>query len=178
MDKDQDTRTSIVVIEAGAGWPQWITEYQRRAPNATVIAQTASETPGDFGGRALHRLEEIKRGTGRLGVGILLCSEGATDALRSARRSVAHAIVEALQGSGDLVLAAVEGTEAFQQELFVLAGDLCEDQSVPRVNVRVRFGTSQSGTMPSVLPVAAHVDTLADMSDPDDQDRVSWTGSA
>ena len=175
MDKDQDTRNSIVVIEAGAGWPQWITEYQRRAPNASVIAQTASETPGDFGGRALHRLAEIQRGPGRLGVGILLCTEGPTEELRAARRRVAHAIVEALHGSGDLVLAAVEGTEAFQQELFVLAGDLCEDQSVPRVNVRVRFGTNQSGTMPSVLPSAAEMDGMAD---PDDQERVSWTGSA
>lgn len=175
MDKDLETRNSIVVIEAGAGWPQWITEYQRRAPNASVIAQTATETPGDFGGRALHRLEEIKRGPGRLGVGILLCSEGGGEDLRTARRRVAHAIVEALHGSGDLVLAAIEGTEAFQQELFVLAGDLCEDQSVARVNVRVRFGTSQSGTMPSVLPVAAEMEAMAD---PDDQERVSWTGSA
>lgn len=174
MDKE-DTRNSIVVIEAGAGWPQWITEYQRRAPNASVIAQTAAETPGDFGGRALHRLEEIKRGPGRLGVGILLCADGASEELRSARRRVAHAIVEALKGSGDLVLAAIEGTEAFQQELFVLAGDLCEDQSVPRVNVRVRFGTSQSGTMPSVLPTGAELEA---MGDPDDSERVSWTGSA
>jgi hypothetical protein len=175
MDKDQDTRNSIVVIEAGAGWPQWITEYQRRAPNASVIAQAASETPAEFGGRALHRLNEIQRGPGRLGVGILLCTERVGEELRTARRRVAHAIVEALHGSGDLVLAAIEGTEAFQQELFVLAGDLCEDQSVARVNVRVRFGTSQSGTMPSVLPVGMEMEVMAD---PDDQERVSWTGSA
>jgi hypothetical protein len=175
MDKDQDTRNSIVVIEAGAGWPQWITEYQRRAPNASVIAQTASEPPGEFGGRALHRLEEIQRGPGRLGVGILLCADSPSEEQRTSRRKVAHAIVAALHGSGDLVLAAIEGTEAFQQELFVLAGDLCEDQSVPRVNVRVRFGASQSGTMPSVLPVATEREVMAD---PDDQERVSWTGSA
>lgn len=175
MDMDQETRNSIVVIEAGAGWPQWITEYQRRAPNASVIAQTAAEPPGDFGARALHRLGEITRGPGRLGVGILLCAEGVTGESRASRRSVAHAIVEALRGSGDLVLAAIEGTEAFQQELFVLAGDLCEDESVPRVNVRVRFGASQSGTMPSVLPVAAELEAMADA---DDQERVSWTGSA
>jgi len=170
MDKDQDTRTSIVVIEAGAGWPSWITDYQRRAPNASVIAQTANESPADFGARSLHRLEEIQRGTGRFGVGILLCSDGANEELRAARRTVAHAIVAALHGSGDLVLAAVEGTEAFQQELFVLAGELCEDESVPRVNVRVRFGTSQSGTMPSVLPAAV------DAQD-SEEERVSWTGS-
>jgi len=172
MDKDQDTRTSIVVIEAGAGWPSWITDYQRRAPNASVVAQTASEPSAEFGARALHRLEEIQRGPGRFGVGILLCADGASEELRATRRGVAHAIVAALHGSGDLVLAAVEGTDAFQQELFVLAGELCEDESVPRVNVRVRFGTStgQSGTMPSVLPPGADA--------PDaEEERVSWTGS-
>jgi hypothetical protein len=47
--------------------------------------------------------------------------------------------------------------------------------SVPRVNVRVRFGTSQSGTMPSVIPVAAQLEGLPEA---DDQERVSWTGSA
>ncbi len=166
MDKDQD-RTSIVVIEAGAGWPEWITEYQRRAPNASVIAQTANEAPAEFGARALHRLGEMQRGSGRLGVGIVLCADGATAELRAVRNEVSCAIVAALHGSGDLVLAAIEGSEAFQQELFVLAGALCEDPFVSRVNVRVRFGTTQSGTMPSVVP----------QQDPDDQERVSWTGS-
>jgi hypothetical protein len=92
MERDQDSRASIVVIEAGAGWPHWITDYQRRAPNASVIAQTASESSSDFAGRALHRLEEIQRGPGRLGVGILLCAERAGEDLRGARRRVAHAI--------------------------------------------------------------------------------------
>jgi hypothetical protein len=72
MDRDQESRTSIVVIEAGAGWPSWITEYQQRAPNASVVAQTASEPIEALRARALHRLEELKRGPGRLGVGILL----------------------------------------------------------------------------------------------------------
>jgi hypothetical protein len=171
MDRDQESRTSIVVIEAGAGWPSWITEYQQRAPNASVVAQTASEPIEALRARALHRLEELKRGPGRLGVGILLCTERPNEELRACRREVAHAIVEALAGSGDLVLAAIEGGEAFQQELFVLAGELCEDDSVPRVNVRVRFGTSQSGTMPSVLgPPGEGADG--------EDERVSWTGSA
>jgi hypothetical protein len=107
-----------------------------------------------------------------LGVGILLCAERASEDLRAARRRVAHAIVEALHGSGDLVLAAIEGGESFQQELFVLAGELCEDESVPRVNVRVRFGTNQSGTMPSVIPVSG------EPPDEVEEERVSWSGSA
>jgi hypothetical protein len=50
------------------------------------------------------------------------------------------------------VLAANEGAESFKHELFSLAGELCEGAPVPRVNVRVRFALSESGTMPSVLP--------------------------
>jgi hypothetical protein len=62
------------------------------------------------------------------------------------------ALVRALDG-GDLVLAATDDTEAFKQELFALAGRLCETPRGARVNVRVRFSSSESGTMPSVMPV-------------------------
>src|SRR5690242_16528356 len=72
---NEDSRSSIVIIEAGAGWPTWIAEYQRRAPNATVVAQTASETHEDFEGRVLHRLDEMGRGPNVLSVAVVLCSE-------------------------------------------------------------------------------------------------------
>jgi hypothetical protein len=174
MEQEHDTRMSLVVIEAGAGWPHWITEYQRRAPNASVIAQTSNEAPEQFGVRVLRRVEEIVRGPGRFGVAILLCTETAGPEQQTVRAHLAREMVQALHGTGDLVLAALEGSDAFQQELFVLAGNLCEDESVSRVNVRVRFGGRQSGTMPSVLPAARlPSDTLPD----DDQERVSWTGS-
>lgn len=152
MDMDQDSRSSIVIIEAGAGWPAWITEYQRRAPNATVVAQTASEGPAEFRGRVLHRLDEIGRGPDVLTVAVVLCAENAQEQARSARESVCYALSRALDG-GDLVLAATDDAEPFKQELFALAGRLCEAPHASRVNVRVRFSSSESGTMPSVMPV-------------------------
>jgi len=152
MDMDQDSRSSIVIIEAGAGWPAWIAEYQRRAPNATVVAQTASEGHAEFRGRVLHRLDEIGRGPNVLSVAVVLCAENAQDEARSVRESICNALSSALDG-GDLVLAATDDAEPFKQELFALAGRLCEAPHASRVNVRVRFSSSESGTMPSVMPV-------------------------
>jgi hypothetical protein len=151
MDKDQDSRSSIVIIEAGAGWPAWIAEYQRRAPNATVVAQTASERHGEFRGRVLHRLDEIGRGPNVLTVGVVLCAHTAQEEALIAREGMCHALAAAL-GTGDLVLAATDDNERFKQELFALAGRLCEGATGSRVNVRVRFSSSESGTMPSVVP--------------------------
>jgi len=153
MDKDQDSRSSIVIIEAGAGWPVWIAEYQRRAPNATVVAQTASEGYAEFRVRVLHRLDEIGRGPNLLSVGVVLCAETAQEEARVAREDVCRALAAAL-GDGDLVIAATDDTEPFKQELFALAGRLCEGPNASRVNVRVRFSSSESGTMPSVAPTA------------------------
>jgi|SRR3954471_1222501 hypothetical protein len=153
MDMDQDSRSSIVIIEAGAGWPGWIAEYQRRAPNATVVAQTASEGSAEFRQRVLHRLDEMGKGPNVLSVGVVLCAEGAHDDTRTARESMCRALVAALDG-GDLVLAATDDAAAFKQELFALAGRLCEGPHASRVNVRVRFSSSESGTMPSVMPTS------------------------
>jgi hypothetical protein len=153
MDKDQDSRSSIVIIEAGAGWPAWIAEYQRRAPNATVVAQTASEGHDEFKARVLHRLDEIGRGPYLLSVAVMLCAENSNDGVRSAREQVCRALSAAL-GAGDLVLAATDDAEPFKQELFGLAGRLCEGPNGARTNVRVRFSSSESGTMPSVVPTS------------------------
>lgn len=151
MDKDQDSRSSIVIIEAGAGWPAWIAEYQRRAPNATVVAQTASEPHDDFRNRVLHRLDEMGRGNTNLCVAIVLCADNAPVA--PAREEVCRALGKALRG-GDLVLAAMDDAAPFKQELFALAGRLCEDPDGSRVNVRVRFSSAESGTIPSVVPAS------------------------
>ena len=150
---NEDSRSSIVVIEAGAGWPAWIAEYQRRAPNATVVAQTASEGHAEFQARVLHRLDEMGKGTNVLSVAVVLCAENEHEPVRASRERVCSALALALDG-GDLVLAATDDAEPFKQELFALAGRLCEAPRTSRVNVRVRFSTSESGTMPSVMPVA------------------------
>jgi hypothetical protein len=83
----------------------------------------------------------------------VLCAENTHDGARSARERICHALARALEG-GDVVIAATDDAEPFKQELFALAGRLCEGPRGKRVNVRVRFSSSESGTMPSVVPLS------------------------
>jgi hypothetical protein len=150
---DNQSKSSLVVIEAGAGWPAWITDYQRSAPNAAVVAQASSDCVEAFSSRVLHRLAEIERSTLTLNVAVVVCTDMGSSPQGDARRAICRAIAQVLCKRGDLVLAAIEDTTpAFKQELFELAGELCEEFADRHVNVRVRFSTAKSGMMPSVLP--------------------------
>ena len=64
MLENSDDLMSIVVLEAGAAWPSWLTEYQRLAPNAVVIAQAATEAADTFQARVLHRVAEAAANSG------------------------------------------------------------------------------------------------------------------
>jgi hypothetical protein len=89
-----------------------------------------------------------------LHVGILVCGDGQEPERNAVRRAICRAVVNALDSTGDFVLAANEDCdERFKHELLSLAGELCEERAGTRVNVRVRFSTGRSGTMPSVVPV-------------------------
>ena len=71
----------------------------------------------------------------------------------SVRREICHAIVNALDSKGDFVLAANEDCdERFKHELMELVGELAEERAGSHINIRVRFSTGKSGTMPSVVP--------------------------
>jgi hypothetical protein len=153
MDHHKDTRSSVVIIEAGAGWPSWITEYQRRAPNAAVVAQAATDPLDAFRERVVRRVGELVIQHKALHVGILVCGESQEAERSAVRRQIGRAMVNALDPSGDFVLAANEDCdERFKHELLSLAGELCEERAGTHINVRVRFATGKSGTMPSVVP--------------------------
>ena len=152
MDQ-KDTRSSVVIIEAGAGWPTWITEYQRRAPNAAVVAQSATDPIDAFRERAVRRVGEIAMQHKALHVGILVCGDGQEPERPAFRREICRAVVNALDSKGDFVLAANEDCdERFKHELMALVGELAEERKGSHINVRVRFSTGKSGTMPSVVP--------------------------
>lgn len=167
MLESHDDLMSIVVLEAGAAWPAWLAEYQRLAPNAVVIAQARTESADAFRSRVVHRIEEAKVNSGaRVRVGVIVASESSEQDGLALRENVARAILKVM-GSGheaELVLAggAREGDPS-RQELFALAGVLCEELGGTQVNVRVRFTSGQSGVMRSVSsPVSeAETETLA-----------------
>ncbi len=170
MLESHDDLMSIVVLEAGATWPAWLTEYQQLAPNAVVIAQARAEAVDSFRARVIHRIEEAKAsGTARICVGVIVSSPTTGEDRLPLREGVARAILKAM-GSGndaELVLAG-DGSDADpgRHELFALAGALCEELGGAKVNVRVRFSNSKSGVMRTVSP-----------STPDAEPAVSKSGA-
>ena len=166
MLENSDDLMSIVVLEAGAAWPPWLTEYQRLAPNAVVIAQAATESADSFQSRVLHRVAEAASGSSgaRVRVGVIVSADSPTQERVALRQNVARGLLEAM-GSGheaELVLAGdSEELEASRQQLFELAGTLCEELGGSLVNVRVRFSNSKSGVMRSVSPSSPDVEPLA-----------------
>jgi hypothetical protein len=167
MLENSDDLMSIVVLEAGAVWPPWLTEYQRLAPNAVVIAQAASEPAAAFQSRVLHRVAEAAAtGSGvrvRVRVGVIVSVDSPAEERIMLRQNVARALLKAM-GTGheaELVLAGdSEELEASRQQLFELAGTLCEELGGSLVNVRVRFSNSKSGVMRSVSPSSPDAEPL------------------
>lgn len=145
---------SIVVLEAGAGWPTWLADYQRLAPNAVVIAQASAETSDVFESRVLHRIAEAASAKWlRVRVGVIVSADRPGHDRGALRRSVARALLKAMGTSqeAELVLAGDgEELDASRHELFELAGSLCEELGGALVNVRVRFTSARSGVMRSV----------------------------
>jgi hypothetical protein len=156
MLQSSDDSMSIVVLEAGAAWPSWLSEYQRLAPNSVVIAQASAETPEVFQVRVLHRVSEAKaraEGT-RICIGVIVAAHHPEQPRAVMRQTVARALVDAMTAQeGDLILAG-DGDELSQSrhELFALAGTLCDEVRGQRINVRVRFTSATSGVMRTVTP--------------------------
>lgn len=157
MKPESDNLSSIVVVELGAGWPHWLVDYQRTAPNSIVVAQAVGDTPRDFAARVLHRIAEAKAAHDRpVRVGVMVCNGEPEPELLTARRSICTELLSALMRSGsELVIAVNDRHESGKHAIFALAGDLCEVVGDPRVSVRVRFFAEGggSGTMASVAPV-------------------------
>lgn len=150
---DNDDLMSIVVLEAGAAWPAWLTEYQRLAPNAIVVVQAMAEAADVFSARVVHRIEEAKsRADVHVRVGVIVSAEPTDEGKSAMREAIARAILRAMgsQSEAELVLAG-DGGEAdpSRHELFALAGVLCQELGGTSVSVRVRF-SGKSGVMRSV----------------------------
>jgi hypothetical protein len=162
MQHADEALLSVVVLEAGSSWPPWLGEYQRRAPNSVVVAQSAEESGHDFALRIARRTDEIAAGDAAIHAALLV-SNGALDEVSVAVRkqlcgSLLRVMVQKRQG--ELVLAAdTRAGDDLRHELFALAGTLCDELRGTEVSVRVRFGsgrpeTAVSGVMKSVLPPA------------------------
>jgi hypothetical protein len=155
MLENSDDLMSIVVLEAGAAWPAWLTEYQRLAPNAVVIAQASAESAELFQARVVHRVEEATAPSrsARVRVGVVVAADHPEQKRVALRENVARCLIKAMGTveEGELVLAGDSNElEQSRHELFELAGVLCEELAGKRVNVRVRFSSGRSGVMRTV----------------------------
>ena len=165
MLQSRDELMSIVVLEAGATWPTWLSEYQKIAPNAVVVAQARTEPIGTFRSRVIHRVEEATASSGaKVRVGVIVAAGSADAEQLQFRESVARAILRVMgaNSEAELVLAG-DGHDAdpARHELFALAGALCEQPGGTKVNVRVRFAGSKSGVMRSATPSSPDVESMA-----------------
>jgi hypothetical protein len=165
MLEDSDDLMSIVVLEAGAAWPPWLTEYQRLAPNAVVIAQAAAETADVFEARVVHRVREAANTAGaRIRVGVLVAVDVPGQERGQLRQNIARALLKAMgtKHEAELVLAGDnDELEGSRHQIFALAGALCEEPGGTLVNVRVRFSNAKSGVMRSVSPSSPDLETRA-----------------
>jgi len=161
MQQTDETLLSVVVLELGATWPPWLAEYQARAPNSLVIAQSADESAPAFAQRIARKMDEVVARDVALHVGLLV-SNGALDPLSiSAREAICGSLLRVMlkKQRGELVLASdVTAGDDVRHQLFALAGTLCDELGGSQVSVRVRFDTirpsaSVSGVMKTVTPV-------------------------
>ena len=157
MNENTDSLSSVVVLEQGAEWPQWIAEYQRRAPNSVVVAHSRGESMIDLSRRVSRRVAEL---TGELRTGIVACAPTNDAEHLSVRDRICHTLLEAMMRGegGEVILAASVGADdASKHAIFELAGGLCDDLRGTRRVVRVRFssGRPESGIMPSLASTEA-----------------------
>jgi hypothetical protein len=160
MNEKTDSLGSVVVLEEGAGYPSWIAEYQRRAPNCVVIAHNDGESMEELTARVVRRLPELN---GELRVGIVACAASVEPSHLAMREQLCRTLLSALnpKGGGEVVLAAsLAGSDGSKHAIFELAGALCDDLRGSNRVVRVRFsnGRCESGIMPSLASTDADVD--------------------
>ncbi len=186
IDGEAERNTTLVVMEAGAVWPAWVKDVQRRAPNSMVEVQPGSESSDTFAGRVLGRLATLKKRGVVLRGALYAASSPASAPVLRARREICEALLEALSDDacGELVLSGAGwsswGVDALsREELMGLAGHLsCRLEGRP-VTVSVRFGEPplESGVhrAAGVVPAQAgrfdareedEVSALEDLTDP------------
>jgi hypothetical protein len=149
---DSEQATTLVIMEAGASWPGWVKELQRRAPNSMVEVQPSSEQAEGFAARVRRRVTSLRqRGVALVGA-VYAAASPASDEERSVRRELCRVLLDALMPSGELVLSGAGwgtwGVDARSREdLMGLAGDLsCRLKgSAQTVSVRFSDPTEESG---------------------------------
>lgn len=157
VQPDCERATTLVIMEAGASWPVWVKELQRRAPNSMVEVQPSSESSDGFAARVMRRLQSLEdRGVALAGVVYAAASPASRQELKI-RHELCAALLDRLSSDGELVLSgacwSTWGVDArSREELMALAGDLsCElEGRAQTVSVRFSDPIEESGVHKAV----------------------------
>jgi hypothetical protein len=159
MQHADEALLSVVVLELGSSWPTWLAEYQQHAPDSLVVAQSSDEPGAAFAQRVERKVQELTGRDVAIHAGLLVCNGALDEPSSAARRRMGSALLSVMlkKQRGELVLAGDNAAAPdVRQELFALAGTLCEglQGASLKVSVRVRFDTvrpapSASGVMKS-----------------------------
>jgi hypothetical protein len=116
-------------------------------PNAMIEIQAATEPAEDFAQRVVRRIERFG---GQLRTAALVTNGDGGPAVLGARQRVARAMIATMPPDSELTLTAERAEAGSSQQLFELAGELCDSAAGRDVGVRVRFDEprKQSGTLP------------------------------
>jgi hypothetical protein len=165
MQPDNEQREILLlVLEAGAGWPEEIREFQVRVPDSIVEAQSEGEKVSSFAERVSMRVARIREEGAQIRV-CLVATNGATAPMAVASRySVLKAASKEMDERGRLVLvgpSSAAGAGRAQDQLFELAGRLSDELASTGIGISVKLSqrAQGSGTRPSVRPAAPVVDT-------------------
>lgn len=145
--RGDETSASIVIVEAGAIWPRFAQELQRHVTHAVVESQPVTESPEDFVGRVLRRLDKLEAQAVALAYAVIASNERVDISALNARERLAQLLCRKMSASGgELILSAAEHVdESMRYRLFELAGSLVDEFAGAPVSVSVRFvGTSNS----------------------------------
>ena len=169
MQHTDEALLSVVVLERGASWPPWLAEYQKYAPDSIVVAQSADESGVEFASRIARKSDEIEHHESAIHAGLLVCNGAIDEASSVCRKKICASLLRVmlLKQRGELVLVAdLRASDQARQELFTLAGMLCDGLNGTSVTVRVRFDTIRptsavSGVMKTATPTSLREEAQA-----------------
>ena len=142
-----ETKTAVVVMEAGAPWPSYSRELAGRASSAVIESQPASESVEEFASRVVERVQRLSARKCEVPIAIIAAADRTDAAVMSARYRMARALLSVLseQGHGELLLCVGERVpDEARHALLAFAGALRDGVSGSDVAVRVRFATEAS----------------------------------
>jgi hypothetical protein len=148
------TPVSILVTEYASyssPWLRGVDAGQMSVPSGQVssdiivVSQLASELPGAFATRVMHRLGRLDRAV--VSRAVLAVGPRADDASLAARARISQFLVASLQGSpaAKLTLAAPPAaSDKLRHQLLAIAGTILEQARVPNVGISVQLGDAGS----------------------------------